>query len=164
MKKTLLFLPILILLFSCENKDITIQKSQKNCSCSNIVEEVYKAEIQNYGYTHSNYSVRSSFDCENPFFSENLNKKQFSKTNTLELKNNSQTKVYEVLVQISKLGKVKYETYKIEPTDVIELGCDSNFEAKFGYYYGDPEVDGIKLSNFSKITYKIHEVNLISEY
>jgi hypothetical protein len=164
MKKILILIPIIVLLFSCENKDVIIQKSQKNCSCSNLIEEVYRAEIQKYMRSHSSCGTRGSFDCENPFYIENLNKKQFSKTNTFELKNSSETKVYDVMVQISTLGKVKYETYRIEPTDVIELGCDSNFEAKYGYYYDEPEVEGIKLSNFSKITYKIHEVNLVSEY
>jgi hypothetical protein len=164
MKKILILIPIIVLLFSCENKDIIIQKSQKNCRCSNVVEEVYKAEIQKYMYSHSSCGMRGSFDCENPFYLENTNQKQFSKTNTLELKNSSQTKVYEVLVQINTLGKIKYEKYKIEPTEVIELGCDTKFDANFGYYNDEPEVEAIKLSNISKITYKIHEVNFISEY
>ena len=158
--------PILILLLSCANKDLVIQKSKKNCGCSNIIEQAYIEEVDNYMRNHSSTTGPGSFDCNPPFFMQPKNDEIFAQTSTLELKNNSQTKVYQVLIQINENGKIKYQQYNIEPTEVVELGCNSKFNVSFAYNYSENPIQALKLSNLSKvkILYKIHEIKVLSEY
>ena len=165
MKKIYLIFPILFLLLSCENKDLVVQKSKKNCSCSNIIEQSYIKEVDNYMRNHSSYTGPGSFDC-NPPFLQPQNVAIFAQSSTLELKNNSQTKVYQVLIQINENGKIKYQKYNIEPTEVVELGCDSKFNVSFTYNYSEDPFEALKLSYLSKakILYKIHEIKVLSEY
>lgn len=167
MKKAIALLPIFILFLSCGNGDLIIQKAKKNCSCgSNIIEK-----IRNNEYiidTGIDWYRNGSFDCDPPFILDELtdkktrNEKIFAQTNTLELKNNSQTKVYQATIQINNNGKIYYQEYEIEPTEVIELGCDHDFNVDVDYNVNSK----IKLTNLSKyeILYKIHKVELISEY
>ncbi len=159
--------PILFLLLSCENKDLVIQKSKKNCGCSNIIEQSYIEEVDNYMRNHSISIGPGSFDCNPPFFMQPQNEEIFAQTSTLELKNNSQTKVYQVSIQINENGKIKYQQYNIEPTEAVELGCDSKFNVSFTYNnYSENPIEALKLSNLfkAKILYKIHEIKVLSEY
>lgn len=154
-------------MFSCKNKDLIILKSQKNCGCSDIIYNEYKKEVSDYVQKYGMTVGPSKFDCNNPFYEQPVNDELFFKTSTLELKNNSQTKVYEVLIQINENNKIRYEEYNIQPTDVLELGCDSNFKISFNYTLENSRpIEALKLSNLSKIKilYKIHKIKLISEY
>jgi hypothetical protein len=168
-------LPILFLFICCENKDLVIQKSKKNCGCIEKLKE---------GIGTTEFCQSSLIDCEmDPFWqykdeSSYISKTQeginnyriFSKTNSIELVNKSKTKVYKVVVQIDNNGKVSYEEFIIEPTTTTLLGCDSDFNVKYNESYpitvnGDC-YEAIRLSNLSKnrIEYNIHKVELISEY
>lgn len=168
MKKKYLIVPIVLFFFSCNNKDLVIQKAKKNCACSHIIEQAHLQESYKYEKEHPTYyNAFRSFNCDPPYFYEQTkNHEIFAKTNTLELKNNSKTKVYQVLIQINDNGKIQYQQYKIEPTDVLELGCDSKFNISFNYGYNQKPIERLKLSNLSKdkIEYKIHKVEFISEY
>lgn len=175
MKKILILFPIIILMFSCENKDLVILKSQKNCSCSDIINKALEKKTddlirewrnKNTGEWLIPVSMASINDCDPPFdyYKQEINAEVFSQTKTLVLKNNSETKVYEVLIQINENNKIRYEKYNIQPTEVITLGCDSNFDINFNY--SNNALEGLKLSNLSKIKilYKIHKIKLISKY
>ncbi|ESU22363.1 hypothetical protein FEDK69T_23480 [Flavobacterium enshiense DK69] len=101
-----------------------------------------------------------------------------SKTKTLSIKNFSENKVYNVRIKKTYLGKVTYKDYKIEPTEEICIGCDTDFDLDLefiekqiqnpypdsGYYkeYYLPFEGKIKKAN--KIEYSIHKIDLISEY
>lgn len=167
MKSAFVLIPFLILVISCGNNDLIIQKAKKNCSCSNRIEEVYLEGVHNYVTSNrKQWNGPGSFECDPPFYSDEINGKLFDQTNTLELKNNSQTKVYQVTIQIDNNGNINYQEYKIEPTEIIELGCDRDFNVVFDYLGNESSMNAIKLSNLSKneILYKIHKVVLISEY
>lgn len=175
MKKIYLIFPILFLFICCDNKDLVIQKAKKNCGCIEKLSE---------GIGTTDFCQRMLWDCETkPFWryseessyiyktKEGINNHRiFSKTNSIELVNNSKTKIYRVLMQIDNSGFIKYEEYVLEPTITILLGCDSDFTVEFDKNH-DIIVNGncydaVRLSNLSKnkIEYKIHKVELISEY
>lgn len=167
MKKIFLILSMFFFLGSCGNRDLIIQKANKNCDCSAIIEFEYDREIHDYLREHgSGVSGPGSFDCSPPFYTDSDNYKLFTQTSTLELKNNSQTKVYQVLIQINESGKIRYQEYKIEPTEEIQLGCDSKFDINFKYSNYETPFKAITLSNLAKgfVKYKIHEIKLLSEY
>ena len=175
MKRILLLLPLFILLLSCSNSDLVIQKSKKNCGCIEKLQE---------GIGTTEFCRNSVTNCDaDPFWQysdESLslgktkeginNYKIFSKTNSMELVNKSKTKVYKVVVQIDTNGKVNYQEYVIEPTQTIVLGCDSDFKVAFDGNHpitvnGDC-YEALLLSNLSKnkIEYTIHKMELQSEY
>jgi hypothetical protein len=76
-------------------------------------------------------------DCDNPFYLEGENKKKYSRTKTIEVFNKSETKVYEVMIQFKNSGKVNYETFRIEPTQNLLLGCNFNFDADLIKFLND---------------------------
>jgi hypothetical protein len=85
-------------------------------------------------------------------------------TRGVELKNKSETKVYKVVVKIINKGKVNFKEYVIEPTDLIKLGCDKDFDITVIGNYDDPNAMRYT-SNISKynIIYKIDSVELVRE-
>ena len=173
MKKTYLIFLILSLLISCENKDLIIQKSKNNCGCYQKI----KSFIDISYYSECNFRYPWDKSCSNDPYSIILSQSSkqvsqsneiFSKTNTIELVNNSRTKVYKVLIQIFNNGKISYLKYKIEPTQIITLGCDSNFKINYDRNKAREGncAEAVYLSNLSKnkIEYNIHKIELISEY
>ena len=167
MRKILKLFPILILMFSCENKDLVIQKSKTNCDCTKKIQLAYIFT----NYEHEDWCYRMLSDCESILFqSYEKIEKILSKTNSIELFNQSKTKVYKVLLQVNDKNIISYVEYSIQPTQTIQLGCNSNFNVDINTYHnisvnGDC-FDAISLSNLSKIKieYKIHKIKLISEY
>ncbi|OWP85315.1 hypothetical protein BWK59_00850 [Flavobacterium davisii] len=147
---------------SC-NSDIEIEIAKENCECVSEIEEVYMMEVESYSRANSGCGF-NYLTCENPFKEGDKNWKQFSKVNTMFLKNKSETKVYEVTIQKNREGQITYKKYKLEPTEEISLGCDNEFNMRFPYYSGEPEVKYLELSDFIPIVYKIHKVKVLSEY
>ena len=163
MKKIILF-AFLFSLFSCKNSDLVIQKSKQNCSCIADIENVYDSASLEYGYNSGGYS-NGNFNCTNPFEYNSSQHKILEKASSLELVNTSETKVYTVLIQCKNSENISYQTYKIEPSQTISLGCDISFTPVYnGGYYTQPNIQSIGLYNVSNIEYKIHKVKVISEY
>lgn len=175
MKKIYLIFPILFLFISCENKDLVIQKSKKNCSCiEKLKEGIYTSEFCKSMLINCDINPFTEYSGDSTYLYKTKNGdnnyKIFSKTNSMELVNKSKTKVYKVLVQIDNNGNINYIEYALEPTESVLLGCDTNFTVDFSQYQnisnnGDC-YDALKLNNYSKkkIEYNIHKVELISEY
>ena len=136
-----------LILISCEDKDIIIRKSKENNSCINISREAH-GSYRDFFLRNGVSPPENKDSIINKENSEN-----FKKTESFELYNQSETKVYLVTVQIKKAEKVRYEKYLIEPTQNIELGCNYDFEL---YNH--------KLINFKKIEYRIHKIEIDSEY
>lgn len=154
----------LILLFSCKNGDIVIQKSKLNCDCVSDIEKIYDAAALEYGRNSGGFNY-GNFNCLNPFKYNSSQYKILSKANTIELINKSETKVYEVIIQYLDSGSISYLTYKLEPTQILSLGCDTSITPVYnGGYYAQPDIQSIGLFNIRKIEYKIHKVRVISEY
>lgn len=175
MKKIQLILPILLLLFGCKNKDLIIQKANKNCGCYQEIKSSLNLSYYSdcdYRYPWDKWDIECNSD---PYYlfgnaSPRLiqSNKIFLSTKTIEIVNTSQTKVYEVLIQISNNRKISYLKYKIEPTEIVILGCDSNFKINYDINKakeGDC-AEAVYLSHLSKnkIEYNIHKITLISEY
>ncbi len=154
----------LILLFSCKNGDIIIQKSKHNCDCVSDIEKVYDDAAIQYGQNSGGFNY-GNFNCLNPFKYNSSQYKILSKTKSFELINKSETKVYEVIIQQLSGGSVTYKTYKLEPTQVLSLGCNTSMIPLYnGGYYSQPDIQSIGLYTITKIEYKIHKVKVISEY
>ncbi len=175
MKKIYFIFLILFLFICCENKDLVIQKSKKNCGCiEKLKEGIGTTEICQSMFMNCEIDPFWEYSDESSYIYKTQkginNYKIFSKTNSMELVNKSKTKVYKVLVQIDNNGNVNYQEYVIEPTSTILLGCDNDFNVEYDGNYqitvnGDC-YEALRLSNLSKnkIEYNIHKVELISEY
>lgn len=174
LKKILLIVATLFLTNCKDNPALVIQESKENCACADVIKKVQKYKVDEllrkhvsrYGYGQGGVSFRD-VDCNKPFFMEGENKQQYSSTKTLEIFNMSETKVYEVMVQYKKSGIVSYESFKIEPTRKIILGCNFEFNANLNKISDSDSSVNLKLmelTNFIPIEYKIHKISLLSEY
>jgi hypothetical protein len=123
------------------------------------------------------YSYISNFE-----ISKKENLEFIAKTQSLAIRNFSESKIYSVRIQRKFRGKVKFKDYKIEPTEEICIGCDSDFELEEIYqeykklpcngdcsfaelisYTNYYTYEG-KIKKMHKVEYKIHDVTVLSEY
>lgn len=176
---------LILFLFSCNN-DIQIVDSKDNFECRKLatcyryefaIPDKYKDFIDEEGLVY-NDKIKS------PIIKKH-NIKLLKNTKTLFLTNNSKTKVYQVIIQITdEKNKVSYKDYKIEPTEQICLGCDSKIEVdlkeskeeinviSYDSYLGtqDNSYTRTKYQYEGKIkkiynqNYQIHKTKVVSEY
>ena len=176
MRKIYILLPILFLFVNCKNNDLVIQKSKKNCSCGEKL-DVAEGEYYNFCIDFIKSCNDDPFylfgnESTDDYYSKRKinNNKIFSKTNSMELINNSKTKVYKATIQIDNDGKISYQEYTIEPTATLLLGCDRDFivrvDQSVDIRSGGDCYDALELSYLSKykIEYNKHKVELVSEY
>jgi hypothetical protein len=182
-------------LASCNNDvKIVVMKNNKECrrlaTCFTLDGE-YNKSVGRDGFwkKSGNYSfdidLQYAKNYHNSFInnfeiSKKENIKFVAKAQSLAIRNFSESKVYSVRVQRKFRGKVKFKDYKIEPTEEICIGCDSDFELEDIYdvhipYYGnDPwEIMAhnrgsipyeVKIKKMYSVEYKIHDITVLSEY
>lgn len=177
----LIYLIFILLFIGCnENQEIIIREADENCSCVKKIQTVKDKKIDEI--LKNQYRPRSPGDfmspspsvgsgrnitCDNEFFEEGENKTKFAKTKTFEIYNGSETKVYEVMIQIKQSGKVSYENFIIEPTQNLTLGCNFTFDAnlnKIPRTANLVDIDELEFGFFEPVEYRIHKVNFLSEY
>lgn len=164
LKKKLILTSLFFILLSCTDGEVVIRKSKLNCDCVYNIERVYDDAALEYGHNSGGFRY-GEFNCNNPFDYNSGQYKILSKANSFELVNNSETKLYEVLIQYKNNGNISYQTYKLEPTQVISLGCNILMTPIYnGSFYSQPDVQSIELHNISKTQFKIHKIKIISEY
>lgn len=137
-----------MLFISCKNNDVEIKILDETCGIGDKYSDSYTA------YQNTIPSVYSE-----------ANDKELGFTHSVVLKNKSQTKVYKVLVQVNTNQKITYQEYNIQPTEVIELGCDRDFAVQRMYdSNSQSEFPYVTEMSTYKLIYKIHKVDLVSEY
>lgn len=113
-----------------------------------VIEKGYACEA------HFNYPepIQSDFDI-------------VSESHEMQLKNNSETKVYKVVVKIINKGKVELKKYIIEPTDLIKLGCDKDYDVTLIHGAGEAKGHAYvsNISNYN-IIYIIESTEVLREY
>ena len=134
-------------------KLILILISLSIISCNNISKDIFIEK----GYAceaHFNYPepIQRDFDI-------------IEESHEMQLKNNSETKVYKVVVKIINKGKVEFKKYVTEPTDLIKLGCDKDYDVTL--IHGAGGAKGLayvsNISNYN-IIYIIESTEVLREY
>ena len=181
--KKILLLTLFNILFSC-NQDLEILPSKTNSECAKQLTCFGSDSDLNYSFPSANNEIAAipSLDKEYNRYSGQkisnpINIKILEETQSLNLKNNSKTKIYNVRIQKTNyFGKIAYKDFKIEPTQELCIGCDKYFDIDFPsikesingsnfntyYQYIYPFEGNVK--KILNCTYKIYDSKVISEY
>jgi hypothetical protein len=148
MKKIIILIFYSLLFISCKNNDVEIKILNETCGYNNQISSPDRLECN----SNTEIYQKAFYETIRP-------------THSVVLKNKSQTKVYKILIQVNRNRNITYQEYNIQPTETIDLGCDRDYDVNVRYdsYSGTNYPSASELSAY-KIIYKIHKVELISEY